>query len=369
MGLFLFVLFSVWGVWVWVKRKEYLRFSSLPQKKPGHPLPLISILVPARNEIGNIARCVESLLSDDYPFQEVLVLDDGSTDGTGEYLQGVQHPCFRWFPGKPLPQGWVGKNWACHQLWEKAKGSILVFCDADSFHTPGSFRDLVALVRNSGADLLSGIPYQQILSLGEAVTYSFVGILIFALLPLRWVSHPKRKFSLASGNFMVFSREGYAQSGGFAGIRNILADDVALSHRVKETGGKVVYVDITRFSTIRMYHGFREGFLGVSKSLVSSLQGSPVQLLGAGVALGVFEFLPWVALVASFFTGGLGWALAALALNFAIRFSVDHMHGIPAWCWVLQPVHFPVLVAMGIHALVRQKKGKTTWKGRNVPQP
>ncbi len=95
-------------------------FSGLKEARPDHDAPLVSILVPARNEEKNIADCVQSLLAQDYPFCEVIVLDDHSTDGTAEILRGLglreNGMVSRVVQGEPLPPGWTGKSWACHQL-------------------------------------------------------------------------------------------------------------------------------------------------------------------------------------------------------------------------------------------------------------
>ncbi|NIN99519.1 MAG: glycosyltransferase, partial [Anaerolineae bacterium] len=100
----------------------------------------VSVLVPARNEARNIRRCLRSLLVQDYPLLEVLVLDDGSTDATADIVTEMarEDRRLRLVRGQPLPQGWMGKNFACYQLARLARGYWLLFTDADTDHESGA---------------------------------------------------------------------------------------------------------------------------------------------------------------------------------------------------------------------------------------
>ena len=115
--------------------KNMENYSSIGQalKNP----PLISILIPARNEAENISRCLKSLLKQDYPNMEIIVLDDNSTDGTGKVVEEIAQKDnrVRLVDGAPLEDGWIGKNFASHQLAKHAKGEYLYFyrCRYSSF--------------------------------------------------------------------------------------------------------------------------------------------------------------------------------------------------------------------------------------------
>ncbi|NCU32632.1 MAG: glycosyltransferase, partial [Candidatus Moranbacteria bacterium] len=120
--------------------------------------PFLSVLIPARNEEKNIRNAVDSVLKNNYPHLELIVLDDHSTDRTGEILASYSDSRLSVIKGKPLPKGWIGKNWACHQLSQKAKGDIIVFSDADTLHSSNGLTLLVEKMKLTNADLLSGIP-------------------------------------------------------------------------------------------------------------------------------------------------------------------------------------------------------------------
>ena len=127
------------------------------------PLPLISILIPARDEESDIVPCLESLRRQDYPNYEILVLDDNSSDNTAAVVEQIAaaDPRVRLLRGEPLPQGWAGKPFACHQLAAQARGSWLLFTDADTIHDPAMLRSALAYAHNNRLALLSGFPLQH----------------------------------------------------------------------------------------------------------------------------------------------------------------------------------------------------------------
>ena len=126
------------------------------------PAPLVSVLIPARDEEANIEKCPQSLREQDYPSYEILVLDDGSSHGTAGIVSRMAagDSRIRLLRGEPLAEGWAGKPFACHQLARKARGAWLLFVDADTVHSPGMLRGVLALALRLKASLLSGFPRQ-----------------------------------------------------------------------------------------------------------------------------------------------------------------------------------------------------------------
>jgi cellulose synthase/poly-beta-1,6-N-acetylglucosamine synthase-like glycosyltransferase len=150
---------------------------------PPSLFPKVSILIPARNEEKNIAGCVSSLLAQDYPSFEVIVLDDQSSDNTRSILMRIagSEPRLSVLAGSPLPEGRLGKNWACAQLAQRANGDQLYFTDADTIHQPQALRALVTTLIGEQADLLTGFPGQELQTWGERliVPFFFMGFLLF----------------------------------------------------------------------------------------------------------------------------------------------------------------------------------------------
>ena len=145
---------------------QSLNFFSLKKlgrfpKKEDYPF--VSILVPARNEERNIEKCIKSLLQQNYPNYEIIVLDDESEDRTWQILSRLAqgNDNLHLLKGKPLPEGWIGKCWACHQLSEKARGEFLLLVDADTFHKPSMLHSVMDTARFYQADLISGLPMKS----------------------------------------------------------------------------------------------------------------------------------------------------------------------------------------------------------------
>ncbi len=204
----------------------------IPAGYSAESLPLLSVLVPARNEELNIGQCVESLLNQDYPDYEVLVLDDHSTDRTGQILSALaqDQPRLRVLTGQPLPQGWLGKNWACHQLAEASRGELILFLDADTTHSPKTLSQAASVLLSKELDMLTALPRQLVLSWGErmVVPVLYFCLMAFLPLPLAYRLHLP-VFSVAIGQFMLFRRAAYDQIGGYAAVRAHGTDDLALS--------------------------------------------------------------------------------------------------------------------------------------------
>ena len=179
-------------------------------------------LVPARNEEDKIAACIRSLLAQDYPSFEVLVLDDQSSDGTRLILEQIanSHPTLKVLVGKSPQDGLLGKNWACVQLAQQAQGDLLFFTDADTLHHPQTLRASVTALLGAQADLLTGFPRQEVRSWGERLMVPFFSWAILCFIPLE-LAYRLRLPALSSGvgQMLLFRREAYEAIGGHEQFR------------------------------------------------------------------------------------------------------------------------------------------------------
>lgn len=348
-----------------------------PGAAPAHvgpeEMPMVSVLIPARNEERNIGTTLSTLAQQDYPRMEIVVLNDNSSDGTAaavERIAGVD-PRIRLMQGATLPEGWVGKSYACHQLAGAAEGDLLLFVDADTAHETWSVRAAVEEMRRSRADLLTVIPAQTMETFSEKLMLPLLHYSTFCFLPMPLVSVSRSpKLAMANGQFMLFRKDVYRAIGGHAGVRTAIVEDVWLSRRVKEEGYRLVIRDGTGSVRARMYHSLREIWQGFSKNLFAGFNYSlpmiggvilfnaltsvlPFLLLPAGIIAGM-EIAPWTAVVA-----GQVAMVAAIRLALAARFRLD------VWTIVLHPLAMGIFCGIALNSarwvLVR---GGARWKGR-----
>ena len=179
-----YVLIALMAIIGATNLRELGRRRRAHYRLPGD-VPRVSILVPARNEERTIAACVQSLLSQDYPDFEILVLDDASEDRTGALVrQFEKDPRLRTLRGTPLPAGWLGKPWACHQLAQAASGEVLLFTDADTVHHPKMLGDAVAALQAERVDLLSALPRLRLATWSERLVLPILLWSVHTFLPL-----------------------------------------------------------------------------------------------------------------------------------------------------------------------------------------
>jgi len=268
----------------------------LPRSGSLKEWPVVSILLPARNERKRIQACLESLARQDYPDYEVLVLDN-SDDDTGEIAGEVarQYRHVRVIKGLPQPPDWAGKNFACHQLSKQARGQWLLFVDADTVHKPGMLRGAISLANSENASLLSGFPHQITSSLAQQIIVPAFYFILLSWVPFWIPFRPgKSRANFAIGQFMLFSSSEYRRIGGHELIKTHLLDDVWLAIETGKAGGKVVTADLSKYVSCHMYETVMDMWNGFGKSIYSVIALSPLGILAAaalGFCLWVLPFL------------------------------------------------------------------------------
>jgi chlorobactene glucosyltransferase len=348
-----------------------------PDRADG-PLPLVSVLVPARNEAANVGACVRSLLTQRYPHLEVLVLDDRSDDDTPAILarERVRDARLVVLEGREPPPGWTGKNWACHQLSLAARGEVLMFADADTdFFDPDAVQAIVRTLQASRADLLSGLPRQVLGTLGEKVLVPMFYWAFLAFTPLALGLVWRRPaFARAVGQLMAFRRDAYDQVGGHAAVRGSVVDDLDLARRVAGAGLACRVMDATSLVRCRMYRSGREAFAGFGKNLFAAFGYAilpyafvwgwltyahlePVTLLALHVVLPAGVTTDPTLLVASFTLALVTWVLIYARLR------------LPLWPALIYPLTFVGFLAVAVRSFVDGLRRRATWKGRAIERP
>ncbi len=233
--------------------------------------PLISVLIPARNEESNIGACLRSLLDQTYDNYEILVLDDDSTDSTWDIVQAYakKHPRVRPLKGESLPEGWNGKNFALHQLGEQARGEYYLLVDADTIHSPESLSFAYSNMIYHDTDMISGYPKQILPSISAQAVVTAMHFNILFLTPLWLQKHLTYPFlGLAIGQYIFVRAEAFHAVGGYEPIREVITDDIHFARLLLSYGYHQLFLDIGGIVSCSMYDSFLSSFRGISRSII-----------------------------------------------------------------------------------------------------
>jgi chlorobactene glucosyltransferase len=337
------------------------------------PAPLISVLVPARDEEKNIGNCVKSLQQQDYPNYEILVLDDNSTDNTSAIVKemAANDDRVHLYFGELLPDDWAGKPFACYQLAQKAKGDWLLFVDADTTHEPHMLRSTLALAMEEKASLLSGFPRQTTTSFSQKIIIPVFYFILLSWVPM-WLLHKskKPKPSMAIGQFFFFSKDEYWRIGGHKAVKDKIVEDLLMGIAVAKNGGRHVAVDLSPVTSTNMYDDMGETWRGLGRSIYSITAMMPLGILAAA-SLAYYTFIaPFFWLVNGVVTGSepLIWrGLVVLQIIIALfmRWLVDNRFREPAISVWFHPIGLLFYLADVLYAMGRWLIGAgISWKER-----
>ena len=338
--------------------------------------PRCSVLVPARNEEDNIARCTGGLLAQDYPDFQVIVLDDNSTDRTWQILQGLaaNDPKLMLIKGKPLPDDWLGKHWACHQLAQVADGELLVYVDADTSHEPGMLRGAAAAMAAENTCLISALPRQIVVSWSEMLSIPafYLGMLCGAPLELTRLQRNPLLFAIL-GQFLVFRRDTYDAAGGYAAVRHNVVDDIAIGRRVHTMGLKYKLLDGDGLVSCRMYRNFDQVWKGLTKSTFATFNFDPYFLTLMYTLVLIFFVSPPVVLGIGLAQPQVPMEITAMAgiaviLNLVL-WTVSHLRfHFPLYLVLIYPFSAIFMTVVALASMILTIQGKALWKGRIMPK-
>jgi hypothetical protein len=317
----------------------------------------VSLLVPARDEAGTLPATLPGMLAQGA--DEVIVLDDGSRDDTAAVVtrRAGAAPALRLLHGAPLPRGWSGKNWACHQLAQAARGEVLVFTDADVRWQPGALTALLAERDARGADLVTCWPRQRCETLGERLVVPLVDLLLLTTLPAVLA---RRRWPLsltgANGQCMLWDRDAYRAVGGHEAVRAEVLEDVRLAQGAKAAGRRVALTLGAGALEVRMYRGYREVVRGFAKNALAAAGGRPWAL----VVVVALNLLTYSAVWPLALHEPRWWPLALAGVGLrALTNAVSRRPVIEA---ALQPL--APLALLPVTALALAWRGGYEWRGR-----
>jgi len=322
----------------------------------------ISILIPFRNEEKNVKACLESVLNQNLENVEIIFLNDNSEDNTGNLLAefSTEHKIIKIINGKPLPDYWTGKNWACFQLAENSSGDYLVFLDADVRLHKSAIRSALLKMKKLKTSMLSIFPTQILKSLSEYLIVPSMNWLLLTFLPLKFVykfSNPS--FVAANGQFIVFEREAYISIGGHKSVKNKFVEDMELARLLKKNGAKIVTLLGGNLIFARMYENFEQAINGFSKNFYPGFNTSYLKFsLFLSLIFFTFIFPFFLLLLSNKFLIIVGMILfQKVLLSIKSRQKV-----LPNF--VLVPIQLFLVIFTGIRSMVYTQKEKLEWKGR-----
>jgi chlorobactene glucosyltransferase len=349
--------------------------------RSGEPIPAgvtVSVCIPARNEEGRVGLTVADVLAQDHPgLVEVIVLDDGSEDGTAAEIEAAAggDPRVRRLLGSGPPPGWKGKQAAVWRAQQEASGEWLLFVDADVRLHPRALTVALGEARRREAVMVSWLGQLSTRTFWEHVLMPFIGDLIVLFTKPKWVNDPSRDDCLANGQFILIRRDAYDAVGGHEAVKDSVIDDVSLARAVKfhAPAGSLRYVLLTStgLMQVRMYEdlrgiwdGWTKNFFAAGKSSVAAMLFLAAYLLWAGV-------LPWVALPVALGAGAhetAAWAGAAVGLTLVYRAAMLRVMPHPAWAVLLHPVASLLTAGIVLDSMLRGigLRRPVKWKGREV---
>ena len=333
--------------------------------------PLVSIVVPVRNEEDSIKRCIDSLKGLNYLAKEIIVVDGDSSDSTREILANLSGVTAIEEP--PLPKGWVGKNWGCQSGYENSKGELLLFTDGDTVHTPESLKSSVRYLVENRLDMFTLIPRVVTVGFWENSLLPLVFEAIFFLTGGDRANNPKSHRFMANGQYILIRRSVYEKIGGHEALRSRIDEDYRMAQAVKSAGLRLRIVFAPDFMETRMYKSFHELWEGWTKNFYA---GSNYRIGWFLVGMGlVFTFLltPFLLLFYGVFAWLVSGNITALIAGIVIVGILTARTAFMNLRWhykaryaLVMVLSVTIFLALMVNSMIGYTTSRgVTWKGRN----
>ena len=324
----------------------------------------VSVLIPARNEESNINDCLLSVLSQNYTNYEIIVLDDESFDHTCDIVNDIsaRYKKVKLLQGKPLPAGWLGKNWACNQLAENAKGDIFLFIDADVRLSDNTLSTSINIFEDKKLNMLSCFPTQQMNTIGERLVVPLMNFFLLSLLPLKKVFSSKNNFlTAANGQFILIDKKTYEKIGGHKRLANEIVEDIELARLIKQKSFSILTALGGNSVSCRMYNSFTNSFNGFSKNFFPGFKTNIISFLVLILFYSAIFIYPVLFLPTNIYY----LIPAALIILIRVFISLSSRQNVLLNV-VLHPIQIVIMLLLAINSVWQNKMKNISWKGRKI---
>ncbi len=376
LGLGLWILLAAWN---WIHASGYVLVSG----EDGFPLsgsPKVSILIPSRNEMDVLPASLPRFLGQNYDDYEVILVDDGSSDGTREWLA----PLAREHEGKLRvirlenpPPGWTGKNYALHRAFEQATGEWVLATDADILFHPNALRAGLWIAGREQAELVSIYAFMECRGFWERVLLPGFALLLASIFPAKKINDPASSVALASGGYILMRRNLWASLGGYERIRSEMIDDLNTARIVKHSGHRIFVAATRDLLRTRMYGNFREIWEGLRKNAFAGHRFSVAKLMVTTGGSLLCNLLPLIVFVWTLVLGAapepllfsqrVALALASGQLAISVLLHIPILHFLKLrWAYALMvPIGAVLYSAITLDSMFRTLAGRgVSWKNR-----
>ncbi len=359
-------------------KKEPQVYASPLSPQETDRFPLVSVIIPARDEEERVGDCLKALLAQDYPRFEVLLVDDRSSDRPAEIVEALAREDTRLqlVRGKPLPTGWAGKCHAIDQGVEKARGEWLLMLDTDTYLKPGCLSATVRDAMERKADLYTILFEAHCQSFWERVVQPLFFQLLIMSLPIHQINNPASKKAAAPGPYLLFRRSAYEAIGGHAGMKDEVVEDLRLAQEIKQNGFRLFIANAVSLVACRRRIGLKEIWHGWSRVFYTGMNKNPLLAVTAFLCMALFLLLPWLtvpwALVEVFRSAQpLGWFVLLILstvhclIFLAIRRMIYVFYRIDRSLAWLQPLAVLIAMAILVNSVLTAGGSRTVvWRGR-----
>ncbi len=334
--------------------------------------PMISVLIPARNEEQRIRPTLDGLLKQDYTNFEIILIDDNSTDGTWKTLEtyAKENDSISILKGESLPEGWKGKPFAMTQLAKKAKGELFVFLDADIKPSPDFLSWVADRMRRHKADSMSAYARHHAKTVKEHIFFPLIYMVNMTFLPFWLIKFTKLPiFSHAIGQLMVFRREAYEGVGGFAVVYDKILEDIQMGRAMKAAGFRHVFLDARKVLAGNMYDSWEHTVSGLKRSIYEYFDKKVYPLVIMTFFILAFLALPAFLIPLSMIGG---WAqtpwIIAGNLGIFIGWAITvYDRRLPWYVPLFYPVQFLFILVVAWKSYIDDVTGQGyNWKDRTV---